>query len=137
MLRLILLALALSGSLLAQMPRSLYPWWSHKLIVKQLDLSPAQVRQIRAAVTAYEPHLLEVRAQVLRAEQSLEDEFNRDPVDPAKTNAAIEHLIAARTDLTRSLSELSLKLRVLLTTQQWRELQRLRPNRDPNELAPH
>src|SRR5580704_8411182 len=132
--RLLILAIALSGLSLAQMPNSLYPWWSNKIIVRQLDLTPPQVRQIRAAVTEAQPHLLEVRAKVLRAEQSLEDQFNSDPVDQAKTNQAIEQLIAARTDLTRSLTELSLKLRVLLTAQQWQQLQRLRPNRDANDL---
>jgi len=133
-LRSILLAVLLSASLLAQMPKSLYPWWGNKIVVKQLDLTQAQVRQIRAAVSDAQPHLLEVRAKVLRAEQSLEDQFNSDPVDQAKTNQAIEQLIAARTDLTRSLTELSLKLRVLLTAQQWQQLQRLRPNRDSNDL---
>jgi Spy/CpxP family protein refolding chaperone len=78
--------------------------------------------------------LLEVRAKVLRAEQNLEDQFNNDPVDQGKANQALEQLITARIDLTRSLTELSLKLRVLLTAQQWRELQRLRPNRNPNDL---
>jgi Spy/CpxP family protein refolding chaperone len=120
--------------LLAQMPQSLYPWWGNKLVVKQLDLTPPQVRQIRAAVTEAQPHLLEVRAKVLRAEQNLEDQFNNDPVDQGKANQALEQLITARIDLTRSLTELSLKLRVLLTAQQWRELQRLRPNRNPNDL---
>jgi Spy/CpxP family protein refolding chaperone len=132
--RLIFLAVLLSASLLAQMPKSLYPWWGNKIVVRQLDLTQVQVRQIRAAVSGAQPHLLEVRAKVLRAEQSLEDQFNSDPVDQAKTNQAIEQLIAARTDLTRSLTELSLKLRVLLTAQQWQQLQRLRPNRDSNEL---
>jgi Spy/CpxP family protein refolding chaperone len=132
--RLILLAFFVSASLLAQMPKSLYPWWGNKIVVKQLDLTQAQVREIRAAVSDAQPHLLEVRAKVLRAEQSLEDQFNSDPVDQAKTNQAIEQLIAARTDLTRSLTELSLKLRVLLTAQQWQQLQRLRPNRDSNDL---
>ena len=134
MLRSLVLALVLSASLLAQMPQSLYPWWGNKLIVKQLDLTPPQVRQIRAAVTEAQPHLLEVRAKVLRAEQNLEDQFNNDPVDQGKANQALEQLITARIDLTRSLTELSLKLRVLLTAQQWRELQRLRPNRNPNDL---
>jgi Spy/CpxP family protein refolding chaperone len=133
-LRLIPVAILVSASLLAQMPKSLYPWWGNKIVVKQLDLTQAQVRQIRAAVSDAQPHLLEVRAKVLRAEQSLEDQFNSDPVDQAKTNQAIEQLIAARTDLTRSLTELSLKLRVLLTAQQWQQLQRLRPNRDSNDL---
>jgi Spy/CpxP family protein refolding chaperone len=132
--RLLVLAIALSALSLAQMPQSLYPWWSNKIIVQQLDLMPPQVRQIRAAVTEAQPHLLEVRAKVLRAEQGLEDQFNSDPVDQTKTNQALEQLIAARTDLTRSLTELSLKLRVLLTTQQWQQLQRLRPNRNPNDL---
>jgi len=134
MLRLIPVAVLVSASLLAQMPKSLYPWWGNKIVVRQLDLTQAQVRQIRAAVSDAQPHLLEVRAKVLRAEQSLEDLFNSDPVDQAKTNQAIEQLIAARTDLTRSLTELSLKLRVLLTAQQWQQLQRLRPNRDANDL---
>jgi Spy/CpxP family protein refolding chaperone len=134
MLRLPVLALLLSASMLAQMPNSLYPWWGNKPVVKQLDLAPAQVREIRAAVTEAQPHLLEVRAKVLRAEQNLEDQFNNDPVDQGKANQALEQLIAARIDLTRSLTELSLKLRVLLTAQQWRELQRLRPNRNPNDL---
>ena len=127
MLRLMVLVLVLSGALFAQMPKSLYPWWSNRIIVRQLNLSNAQVQQIRSVVSHYHPQLLEDRAKVLRAEQNLEDQFNHNPVDQAKTNQAIEQLIAARSGLTRSLSELSLKLRVLLTARQWQDLQRLRP----------
>jgi hypothetical protein len=57
-------------------------------------------------------------------------------VDQGKTNQAIEQLIAARSTLTRSLSELSLKLRVLLSAVQWQELQRLRPGPVRNDPAP-
>ena len=134
MLRSLVMLFAAGATLFAQMPQSLYPWWGNKIIVKQLDLTPPQVRQIRAAVAEAQPHLLEVRAKVLRAEQNLEDQFNSDPVDQPKTNQALEQLIVARTDLTRSLTELSLKLRVLLTAQQWQQLQRLRPIRNPNDL---
>jgi len=134
LLRFILALFVFSAALLAQMPQSLYPWWGNKPVVKQLDLTPAQVHDIRAAVTEAQPHLLEVRAKVLRAEQNLEDQFNADPVDQAKANQALEQLIAARIDLTHSLTELSLKLRMLLTIQQWHELQRLRPHGDPNDL---
>ena len=138
MLRLIFMAFVLSASLFAQMPQALYPWWSNKPVVQQLDLTPAQIHDLRAVVSGAQPHLLEVRAKVLRAERNLEDQFNSDPVDQAKTNQALEQLIVARADLTRSLTELSLKLRVLLSMQQWRELQRLRPNSDPNDLqSPH
>jgi Spy/CpxP family protein refolding chaperone len=136
MLRSVVLMFALAGVLLAQMPKSLYPWWSNKIVVRQLNLSNSQVQQIRGVVSQYRAQLLEDRAKVIRAEQNLEDQFNHDPVDQPKANQAIEQLIAARTGLTRSLSELSLKLRVLLTAVQWQELQRLRPNQAPNELEP-
>ena len=64
--------------------------------------------------------------------------FDQNPVDPGKANLAIDRLIAARSDLTRTLSELSLKLRMVLTEQQWQELQRRRPlpPGPANELPP-
>ncbi len=136
MLRAILLLFALCAASFAQMPKSLYPWWSNRIVVRQLNLSNSQVQQIRAIVSRFHPQLLEDRAKVLRAEQNLEDQFNHDPVDQGKTNEAIEQLIAARSGLTRSLSGLSLKLRVLLTARQWQELERLRPAHGANDLTP-
>src|SRR5450755_4711802 len=103
MLRSIVLVFVLSAALFAQMPKSLYPWWSNRVVVRQLNLTNAQVQQIRAVVSHYHPQLLEDRAKVLRGEQGLEDQFNHNPVDQAKTNQAIEQLIAARSGLTRSL----------------------------------
>ena len=123
----ILLALMLGGTLFAQMPRSLYAWWSKPVITRQLNLTNGQRQQIRATVLQYRPHLIDVRAEISKAEIDLEAQFEHDPVDQAKANQAIERLIAARSDLTRTLSQLSLKLRTVLTEQQWRDLQRLRP----------
>jgi hypothetical protein len=70
---------------------------------------------------------MDVRGEVNKAEIDLQMQFDHDPVDQAKANQAIERLIAARTDLTRTLSQMSLKLRTVLTEQQWRDLERLRP----------
>jgi Spy/CpxP family protein refolding chaperone len=109
------------------MPRGIYAWWSRPQIARDLNLSPPQREQIRATVQQFRPHLLNVRAAVNQAEQALADQFNRNPVDPAKTNEAIERLVDARSDLTRTLTRLSLKLRLVLSEQQWEELQRRRP----------
>lgn len=128
MLRSIFLALTLSGSLLAQMPKGFYAWWS-KPIVRDLNLTNSQKQLIRGIVLQYRPHLIDIRGEVAKAEADLETQFNHEPVDRGKANEAIEHLVAARSDLTRTLSEMSLKLRTLLTEQQWQELQRHRPDR--------
>ena len=127
--RLLALMLLLSATLCAQLPRGIYAWWSRPEIARDLNLSPAQRAEIRATVQQYRPHLLNVRAAVNQAEQALAEQFNRNPVDPGKTEEAIERFVDARSDLTRTLTELSLKLRLVLTESQWQELQRRRPNR--------
>jgi|SRR5665213_622845 len=126
--RLLALTLLMSCGLYAQMPRGIYAWWSRPEIARDLNLSPAQREQIRSAVRQFRPHLLNVRVAVNQAEQALAEQFNRNPVDPGKTNEAIERLVDARSDLTRTLTQLSLKLRLVLTEQQWQELQRRRPS---------
>jgi Spy/CpxP family protein refolding chaperone len=136
LLRSSILIIAASLCLLAQMPRGVYSWWARPQIARSLNLSPAQRRQIRATVLEYRPHLMEVRTQVNQAEQDLAAQFDHDPVDTAKANEATERLIAARSDLTRTLTQLSLKLRLVLTEQQWQELQRRRPGRGEDAPPP-
>lgn len=127
--RLIFLALVLSASMFAQMPKGFYAWWSKPVVTRQLNLTNAQRQQIRSTVMQYRPHLIDLRAEVNKAELELQAQFDQDPVDQNKANQAIERLIAARSDLTRTLSQMSLKLRAVLTEQQWRDLERLRPGR--------
>ena len=126
MLRSVALALVFAGGLFAQMPRGFYAWWSTP-VVRDLNLSRDQRQQIRATIQDYRPRLIELRAELNSAEQDLESEFNRDSVDSQKANQAIERLVAARGELTRTLSHMSLTLRAVLTGQQWQELQRRRP----------
>jgi Spy/CpxP family protein refolding chaperone len=136
MLRTFILALLFAAGLCAQMPRGIYAWWSKPQIARDLNLTPAQREQIRATVQQYRPHLLNVRVAVNQAEQALADQFNRNPVDAGKTNDAIERLVDARSDLTRTLTQLSLKLRLVLTEQQWQELQRRRPGQGEDSAPP-
>jgi hypothetical protein len=136
--RIIVLMLLVAGSLGAQMPKGIYAWWGRPEIRRDLRLTPQQQRQIQATVREFRPHLIDIRAEVEKAEIDLQAQFDHNPVDPGKANLAIDHLIAARSDLTRTLSELSLRLRMVLTEQQWQELQRRRPlpPGPPTELVP-
>ena len=138
MTRIVILILIAAGSLCAQMPKGIYAWWGRPEIRRDLRLTPEQQRQIQATVQQYRPHLIDVRAEVEKAEIDLQVQFDHDPVDSGKTSQAIDRLIAARSDLTRTLSQLSLKLRMVLTEQQWQQLQRRRPLPPPpaNELPP-
>jgi Spy/CpxP family protein refolding chaperone len=135
--RLIAIALLFAGGVFAQMPRGFYAWWSTP-VVRDLNLTKDQRQQIRGTIQDYRPRLMQLRAELNSAEEDLAAQFNRDPVDPTKANQAIERLVTARSQLTRTLSHMSLALRSVLTEQQWQELQRRRPvrNQDGKEPAP-
>lgn len=123
--KLFLLVLITTACALAQAP-GFFPWWDSP-IVRDLNLSEDQRKQIRDTVREYRDRLIEQRAVLQKAEGHLQDAMNEEQVNESKANDAIEKVIAARAELTRTLSQMSLKLRLLLTPQQWRELQRRRP----------
>ena len=122
MLRYLVLCLVFVCALPAQMPRGQYAWWNSP-VVQDLKLSDSQRRQIRLTVKDYRVRLLDIRARMEKAESDLESLFNQDPVDTPKANEAIDRLASTRSELTRALSQMSLKLRSLLNAQQWQQLQ--------------
>ncbi len=102
-----------------------FPWWDSP-IAQSLKLSPEQQKQIRATVRQHRDRLIEQRAAVQKAEANLRDEMAEEQVNESRAMEAINNLIAARSELMRSVSQMSLKLRMILTADQWRELQRRR-----------
>jgi Spy/CpxP family protein refolding chaperone len=122
MLRYLVLCLVFACALPAQMPRGQYAWWNSP-VVQDLKLSDSQRREIRLTVKDYRVRLLDIRARMEKAESDLETLFNQDPVDTPKANEAIDRLASTRSELTRALSQMSLKLRSLLSVQQWQQLQ--------------
>ncbi len=99
------------------------PWWNGQTI-KDLNLNADQTRQMRETVREYRPRLQELRASVQKAEQDLENVFNADTIDNQKANEAIDHLVAARSELSRTLAQMGVKLRAVLTLPQWQEVQK-------------
>lgn len=121
----------------AQGSRVQMAWWDSPL-ASSLDLSDGQTRQIRSTVADYRDKLRDLRSAVNQAESNLESIFNEDPVDQRKAGEAIEQLVNARSDLTRTLSQMDLKLRLVLTPEQWQTLrgQMGRGARGPRRRGP-
>lgn len=125
--RIVLTLLLLVGwTLSAQPPRGFFNWWDSP-VAKDLNLSDDQMKQIRATVRDYRTRLIDARAAVEKAEAEMEDSFNDESFSQARAGDAIERLVAARSELTRSLSQMSMRLRAVLSNEQWTELQKRRP----------
>ena len=129
--------------LAAQMPRGAMNWWETPL-TRNLNLNSDQQNTIRETVREYRSRLIDLRAATDKAEIAVEDAFNEEVVDQKKASEAIERLANARAELIRTVSQMSLKMRTVLTADQWRRLQERRrtemeqrrgPNR-PNRQGP-
>ncbi len=118
----------LVASLLGQPPRSgPRPWWDAE-VAKNANLSDVQQKQLTQIRHDFVPRMKEVQVNVRKADAEVTAAFNEEPVDETKANAAIEKLATARAELTRAVSQLDLKLRTVLTAQQWQELNRRQRN---------
>jgi Spy/CpxP family protein refolding chaperone len=122
MLKWIFLAALVPGVLSAQMPmggvcRQMRP-------ADNLNLSEAQQKQIKAICKESAKKVFDLREAWNKAETELQGVFDESPVDQSKANVAIEHLTAARSDLFRATSQMDLKIRTVLTDEQWKELKK-------------
>jgi Spy/CpxP family protein refolding chaperone len=119
------LLVAMAGALSAQPLRSptSFPWWNNPVANGLNNLTDAQTKQIAATVAEYRGPLKDLYAEVNAAEGNLEEIFNQETIDQRKADQAVNQLANARGDLTRTLSQMSLKLRNVLTVDQWRDLQ--------------
>lgn len=106
------------------------PWWNSPL-VRDLNLSDTQMRDIRAAVREYRGPLMDLRQSVQRADGDLETVLSTTPVDQRKASEAIDRLANARADMTRTISQMTVRLRGILTNEQWQELHQRASERGP------
>ncbi len=122
-----LMALAATLPVAGQnMHREAFNWWDSP-VVKDLNLSPEQLQKVQSTVHDSRSRLIDLHAAVQKAELDVEDAFNADSFDLKRASEAVDRLSAARAEAGRSLAQLSVHLRAVLTADQWRELQKRRP----------
>lgn len=122
----LMLFLFTAGALFAQAPPGYFNWWDSP-IANDLNLSEDQKRQIRSIVQEYRDRLIDQRAALQKAELQFADLFAEQSPNPARVDTVIEQLVAARTELMRTMSRMTLRLRGVLTPEQFQELQKRFP----------
>ena len=122
---LLLTMMMLAAPLMAQMPRGAFNWWESPL-TRDINLTEDQRKQIQEAIRGFRPKLIDLRASLEKAELETEYALNDDTLDMKRANEAIERLAGARADMTRTMSQMSIRFRSILTAEQWKDLQKRR-----------
>jgi hypothetical protein len=100
-----------------------------------LNLTEAQNKQIRSIVAEYRSKLIDLRANEEKAQGDFQDVFNDAPTDQRRANDAIDRLSNARGEMTKVISQMSLKMRNVLTAEQWQQLRDRQQERMRNRMV--
>jgi Spy/CpxP family protein refolding chaperone len=118
---LLVLTFLLPAAMLAQMPRGVFPWWESP-ISRELSLSEDQQRQIRDVLKEFRTKMIDQRASLEKAEVEFEDIMNEDHFDARRAADSQEKVLAARMEMMRSFSQVAVRMRAVLTREQWQKV---------------
>jgi hypothetical protein len=96
--------------------------WRNRGPVSQLNLTPAQVKQMEDIFQQHRLKLIDLNAALEKEEVRLEPLVAADTLDEAKLIAQIDRVAQARAELEKSRGRMLIGIRKVLEVEQWRKL---------------
>ncbi|MGE5237113.1 MAG: Spy/CpxP family protein refolding chaperone [Acidobacteriota bacterium] len=100
-------------------------WWERPRVAEELGLSGEQTQKLDAITLGHARTMIDLKAAVERAELDLRAAAEVEPFAPRKVREAFGVLQAARTRLENERFEMLLKVREVLSSDQWNRLREL------------
>ena len=98
-------------------------WWNNSRIAEQLKLTDDQKKAMDAIMLEHREKLIDLRANLQKAELAMEPLMGADQPNDAAIVAQIDKVVQARGDLERANARFLLAIRDKLTADQWKQLQ--------------
>ena len=118
-------------------PPDLGKWWKNSDIVRELQITEAQITQIEQTFLEHRLKLIDLRAEVERQETRLQPLIEADRPDEAKVSAQIDLLLAARGKLEKENAMMMLDIRRVLSVEQWKKLESIQHGRERMPGSPY
>lgn len=100
-------------------------WWERPMVAGRLGLSSDQVKQLDSTTYTFARRMVDLKGAVEKAQIDLRAAAEAEPFAPDKVREAFAVLQQARTRLEMERFDMLLKVRELLTPDQWSKLQQL------------
>ena len=112
---------------LAAQPLGVPPgrWWERPQVAEQLALTAEQKARLESLSVENARGMIDIKAVVEKAELDLRVAAEAEPFDAAKVRAAFRTVQQARTRLENERFEALLRVREVLSADQWRQLREL------------
>jgi len=103
-------------------------WWNNPRIAEKLKLTDDQRKSMDAIMLAHREKLIDLRANLEKAELAMQPLMSADTPNDAAITAQIDKVVQARGDLERANARFLLAIRDKLTSDQWKQVQAFRDN---------
>ena len=100
-------------------------WWRTPLYAKAFDLTADQQKRMDDVFQESRVRLIALDADLKVQEATLEPLMSAERMDEAKTLAQIDRVAQARAELEKANARMLLRLRMVLTSEQWDKIQTL------------
>ena len=101
-------------------------WSKNSEIAQQLQLTDQQRKQLEQAFVEHRMRLVDLHADVEKQEIKLQSLMDADQPAESQVMAQMDRLLAARGNLEKEFTAMTLNFRRIVTPEQWRKLQTIR-----------
>jgi len=98
-------------------------WWKNSEVVKELQLTDAQIKQIEQTFFDYRLKLIDLRADLERQETKLQPLLEADQPNEQQVSSQVDAVVGARGKLEKTNTMMMLAIRRVLSVEQWKKLQ--------------
>ena len=104
-------------------------WWKNSEVVKELQLTDDQVKQIGQTFLDYRLKLIDLRADLERQETKLQPLLEADQPNEPQVSSQVDAVVAARGKLEKTNTMMMLAIRRVLSVDQWKKLKAIQHRR--------
>ncbi|MGD0095234.1 MAG: Spy/CpxP family protein refolding chaperone [Terracidiphilus sp.] len=104
-------------------------WWNNPKVIERLKLTDDQRKAFDGILMEHREKLIDLRANVEKAEVEMEPLVGADQPDESRILAQIDKVAQARAELEKANARFLLAIRNKLTPEQWKQVQAFRANR--------
>jgi len=109
-------------------------WWKNSEVVKELQLTDAQVKQIEQTFLDYRLKLIDLRADLEKQETKLQPLLEADQPNEQQVGSQVDAVVAARGRLEKTNTMMMLAIRHVLSVEQWKKLKTIQHRRGERHM---
>ena len=114
--------------------RPMGAWWKNSEIASKLQLSDQQVQQLENTFYQHRLKLVDLRANIEKQDLAMQQLLDAPTPNDAAIMAQVDQRSAARNQLDREFTQMTLDFRKVLTPDQWKQLRTLMPPPGPGMM---